>query len=114
MATRVVLKTEATVSVDTEAVILDKVSAEVEQAIADFNEAKKLIKELEAQKASAEAVLRNAMGEAKVGLIAGVERVKISERTRKDIVKDDLKVAFPEAYEACLKESTYTVVTAVS
>lgn len=114
MTTKVTMTTEANVSVQTEAVLLDASAKEVEQAIAKFNEAKTLIKELEAQKAEAEAVLREKMGTAKVGLIGGVERVKISSRTRKDIAKDDLKVAFPEAYEACLKETTYSVVTAVS
>lgn len=114
MATKVTLTTEAEVSVNVEAVLLDAEAREIEQAIADFNEAKTLIKELEAQKAKAEAVLREKMGTAKVGLIGGVERVKISSRTRKDINKDDLKSAFPEAYELCLKETTYTIVTAVS
>lgn len=114
MTTRVILQTEQTVSVSSEAVLLDSKAQEIEQAIADFNEAKKLIKELEAQKAAAEKVLREALGSASVGLVNGVERIKISTRTRKDINKDDLKEAYPEAYQLCLKESTYTVLTATS
>lgn len=114
MTTKVIIQTEQTLTVSSEAVLLDSKVQEIEQAIADFNEAKKLIKELEAQKSAAEKVLREAMGTATVGLVNGVERVKISSRTRKDINKDDLKSAFPEAYELCLKESSYTVVTAVS
>lgn len=86
----------------------------LETAIAEFNAAKEAIKVLEAQKKAAEAVLREALGEATIGTIGGVERVKISSRTRQDINKDDLKSAFPEAYELCLKESSYTVVTAVT
>lgn len=114
MTKSVIVKTEQTVSVETPAVLLDSNAAEVESLIADFNEAKALIKQLDAQKAAAEARLRELLGSATVGLIGGVERVKIATRTRKDIDKDDLKSVFPEAYELCLKESTYTFVTAVS
>lgn len=86
----------------------------VEDAIARFNNAKAAIKVLEESKKQAEAELRAALGEATVGTIAGVERVKIASRTRQDINKDDLKSAFPEAFELCVKETTYTVVTAVT
>jgi predicted phage-related endonuclease len=86
----------------------------IESAIARFNEAKAAIKALEEAKKQAEAEIRAALGEATIGTIAGVERVKVASRTRQDINKDDLKDAFPEAYELCLKETTYTVVTAVT
>ena len=109
---KVIIKNEATVAVETDAVILD--NTDVEQAIADFNEAKKLIKELEAQKAAAEARLRELLGSASVGLVAGVERVKISERTRTNINTELLKLTNPEAFAQCSETKTYTVVTAVS
>jgi predicted phage-related endonuclease len=112
--TKAVILKEAKVVSETPAVLLDKQAQEVELLIADFNEAKRVMKQMEAQKSAAEAKLRELMCEAQVGLINGVERIKIASRTRQDINKEDLKNVFPEAYELCLKETTYTVVTAVS
>ncbi len=91
-----------------------ELNVSIESAIARFNEAKDTIKVLELQKKQAEEEIRELMGSAEIGTVNGVERVKISTRTRSDINKDDLKAVFPEAYELCLKSSTYTVVTAVS
>ena len=112
--TKAVIVREAKVASETPAVLLDKNAQEVEQAIADFNDAKRIIKQMEEQKKTAEAKLRELMGEAEVGLVNGVERIKIASRTRQDINKEDLKNVYPEAYELCLKETTYTVLTAVS
>jgi predicted phage-related endonuclease len=112
MAREVIVKTETTVSAEQAAVMLDNTNAA--ELIAQFNEAKEAIKLLTEQKEAAEKSLRKLMGEAEVGLIAGVERVKIATRNRTDINKKDLMSAFPEAYELCLKESSYTVLTAVS
>jgi hypothetical protein len=114
MTKAVILQTEQTVSVETPAVLLDVHAGEVETLIAEFNEAKVLIKQLEEQKANAEARLRELLGSAELGLIAGVERLKISSRTRTDLDRETLKVAFPEAFDACSKSKTYTVLTAVS
>ena len=109
--TKVIVKTETTVSAATSAVALE---ASAEELIQEFNTAKAVIKQMTERKEAAEKALRDLMGDAEVGLIGGVQRVKIATRTRKDINKDDLKEAYPEAYELCLKESTYTVMTAVS
>jgi hypothetical protein len=114
MTKQVILKEAKLVASEVSAVLLDTNAQEVEQAIADFNEAKRIMKQMDEQKKSAEAKLRAFMGEAQVGLLNGVERVKISTRPRTDINKEDLKSVYPEAYELCLKETTYTVLTAVS
>ena len=50
------------------------------KAIGDFNAAKQLLDELKAQKEAAEAVLREMLGDADAGFVAGVERVRISHR----------------------------------
>ena len=91
-----------------------ELSAELEEALREFNDTKEAMKVLEGRKKELEATIREAMGNSQIGTIAGVERVKIATRTRQDINKDDLREVFPEAYELCLKETTYTVVTAVS
>lgn len=87
---------------------------DIEQAIALFNDAKEAIRTLEKQKKEAEALIKEAMGEATIGLIDGVERVKISFTTRTDLDKAKVKEIFPEAYETCLKTTTFPVVKAVS
>lgn len=112
MSKELIIKNETTVSQDVTAVILDKTNAE--ELIAKFNEAKIAIKQLEAQKSEAEKALRELMGSAEIGLIAGVERVKIATRVRSDLNREQLKAGFPEAYEMCLEAKPYTVVTAVS
>lgn len=112
MTKQVIVKTETKVSIAQTAAMLDGSNAN--ELIAQFNEAKAAIKQLELQKAQAEKALRELMGDAEIGIIAGVERVKIASRSRKDINKDDLMSVFPEAYALCLKESTYTVLTATS
>ncbi len=114
MTKSVILQTEQNVSVETPAILLDTHASEVESLIADFNEAKVLIKKLEEQKSEAEARLRELLGSATVGLVAGVERVKISSRTRTDIDTKLLKVAFPEAHASCSRTKTYDFLTAVS
>ena len=91
-----------------------ELSAKLEEALREFNDTKEAMKVLEGRKKELEATIREAMGNSQVGTIAGVERVKITTRTRQDINKDDLREVFPEAYELCLKETTYTVVTTVS
>lgn len=87
---------------------------DIEQAIALFNDAKEAIRTLEKQKKEAEAIIKEAMGEATIGLIDGVERVKISYTTRTDLDKAKVQEVYPEAYETCLKTTTFPVVKAVS
>lgn len=106
------VKVETTVSIQQATAALDNTNAA--ELIAQFNDAKAAIKALTEQKEAAEVALRALMGDAEVGTIAGVERIKIATRVRSDINRDDLKTAFPEAYELCLQEKPYTVLTAVS
>jgi predicted phage-related endonuclease len=100
--------TTTTVSVDSTVAELP-VSAET--LIKEFNDAKAAIKALTAEKAAAEKAIRELLGDAEVGTIGGVERVKISFRNTSKIDRETLKSAWPEAYEATLVESPYTVLT---
>lgn len=102
--------TETRVEVSTEAANLDKKVAEA--LIVEFNGVKAAIKALEAKKAEVEASLRGMLGNAEVGLIDGVERVRIAHRNLSKIDREMLKTAFPEAYQATLVESPYTVLQA--
>lgn len=84
----------------------------LEEAIATFAQAKKDIKVLEAKKAQAEQKIREALGQATEGYINGVKRVSILSRTLSKINRKLLQEAYPEAYQASLEKTGYTVVDA--
>lgn len=83
---------------------------EVEVILKRFNETKAAIKALEAEKANMDKAIRVLLGNAEVGVIDGVERVRIETRGRTDMNKELLKTVYPEAYEASLVKSTYTII----
>lgn len=84
----------------------------MEAEIAEYNAMKVAIKALEVKKAAAEAAIRASLGDREIGLINGVERVRIQHRNLSKIDRESLKTAFPEAYAAVLTESAYTVLQA--
>lgn len=88
-----------------------ELGAGAEAIIARFTEAKKLAKAAEEAKKAAEAELRAMLGDAKVGTINGVERIKISERATTTVDRELLKSAFPEAFEATVGKTPYTILT---
>jgi predicted phage-related endonuclease len=102
--------TTTKVEVANEVAHLDRTSAEA--LIIEFNSTKAAIKALEAKKAEVEATIRQMLGNAQVGMIDGVERVRVQHRNMSKIDRETLKTAFPEAYEATLVESAYTVLQA--
>ena len=85
---------------------------ELEETIADFNIVKARIKELEALKLTLETTLRDALGDCDSGTINGVERVRIQRRVTSKIDRAALEAAWPEAFEATLVQTPYTVLSA--
>ena len=85
-----------------------ELSAEAQVALKQFADAKEAIKAFEAQKDQAEAILREALGNAEVGKIDGVSVVKVAKRERKGTDAKVLAEKFPEAYEATLTVTAYT------
>lgn len=100
------ITTTTTVKNTTDVTNLD-VSAEA--LLVKFNNAKAAIKALEAEKAEAEKAIRELLDGATVGMINGVERVRVQHRNMSKIDREVLKTIFPEAYSATLVESAYTV-----
>jgi hypothetical protein len=86
--------------------------ASAEAVIAKFNETKAALKALEAQKDELDAQLRAMLLGNEIGMINGVERVRIVHRNTSKIDRKALQSAWPEAYEATLVESPYTVLQA--
>lgn len=82
----------------------------VESVLKRFNDTKAAIKALEAEKAEMDKMIRDMLGDAEVGVIDGIERVRIETRGRTDMNKELLKTVYPEAYEASLVKSTYTII----
>jgi predicted phage-related endonuclease len=107
MSTITTTKTEVVISED-----VTQLDPTMEAIIVEFNEAKAAIKALEAKKAAAENAIREALKGNDVGLINGVERVRVQHRNLSKIDRESLKTAFPEAYAAVLSESAYTVLQA--
>ncbi len=102
----------ATVITKTEIVVEEGVTLldpAIEATIAEYNSVKVALKELEGKKATAEKAIRDALAGNDVGTINGVERVRVSHRNRSNIDRELLKTAFPEAYEATMTETQYTV-----
>ena len=95
-----------TVATSTQVVSLDNTNAAI--LIAKFEAAKAAIKALEEQKATAEAELRQLLGDAEVGTINGVNRIKVATSSNSKIDRKVLQEAYPEAYEATLVVTPYT------
>lgn len=104
--------TTTTTTTTTKVTTTDEVALLEESAealIVAFNDAKAAIKVLEGKKAEAEKALRELLGDAEVGTINGVERVRIVSRVTSKIDRDLLKTGFPEAFEATYVQTPYTV-----
>lgn len=106
------MKTITTTTTTTRVEGVTELDPSLEAQIVEFNEAKAAIKALEAKKAAAENAIREALKGSDVGTINGVERVRVQHRNMSKIDREALKTAFPEAHEACLVESSYTVLSA--
>jgi predicted phage-related endonuclease len=80
--------------------------------IKEYAKHKEDIKVLEAKKKAAEEIIRQLLGDAKIGFINGVKRVELKDRTLTKVDRKALQAAFPEAYEATLRTTDYTVLDA--
>jgi predicted phage-related endonuclease len=87
--------------------------AQVLEALANFKTAKDLAKRAEALKAESEAVLREALGDAKVATVMGVVAYKVEERTRTTINTEALKTEYPEVFDEVRGESRYDFIKAL-
>lgn len=79
------------------------------KAVQAFEEAKRIIREAEEAKKEAEAVIREALGSATAGTIAGVTVVKVSERERVSISASAVKEADEALYNRLAKVTPYSV-----
>jgi len=83
-----------------------------EAVIKEFAKAKEDIKVLEEKKKVAEQKIRQLLGDSKLGYINGVKRVEIKDRALTKVDRKILQAAYPDAYEASLVSTAYTIVDA--
>jgi len=102
--------TTTTTTTRTEEVV--DLEASAEELIKQLNDAKAAIKAMKAIQDEADAKLRELLGGAVAGRIAGVERVRIVPRSNSHIDRDTLKAGWPEAFEATLVVTPYTIIQA--
>lgn len=113
MASTVKTTVETKVSIETPVRNLTgNAGKDAAKAFAAFNALKAAQKVLDEQKAAAEAVLREILGDAEVVAVEGEAIFKLAHRTNTSIDKKVLMSAFPEAYEKTLKETPYNFITA--
>ena len=81
--------------------------------INEFISTRDMLRTLEKQKKELEATIKEALGDAEVGITKDGEiRIEVSKRERKGIDQKALAEAFPEAFEACQSVTEYTVLVA--
>jgi hypothetical protein len=84
-----------------------ELSAKAIKALTTFNKAKAAEAKAKALKSKAEAILREALGEAKAGVVEGVVAVRVVNGANTHFDRELMKSLFPEAYEATLKTTEY-------
>lgn len=102
--------TTTTVVTETTVVALD--DSNIANLLADFANAKLAIKELEKTKSELDKAIRELLGTAVTGTVAGLPVVELAPRTRTSIDSELLKATHPEAFETCSKVSTYDIIVA--
>jgi hypothetical protein len=113
MASTVKKTVETKVSVETPVRNLSGVAGkEAKKAFDAFNALKAAQKVLDEQKAAAEVTLREILGDAETVAVEGEEIFKLAHRVNTSIDKKKLVEIFPEAYDATLKQTPYTFITA--
>lgn len=87
--------------------------AETLATIHEFVSTRDMLRTLEKAKKELEATIKEALGDAEVGIDSNGEvYVEVSKRERKGVDTKALAEAFPEAYEACQTLTEYTVLVA--
>ena len=84
-----------------------ELSAKAIKALATFNKAKEAEAKAKALKAKAEVILREALGEAKAGIVEGIVAVRVVNGKNTHFDREVMLAHYPEAYEATIKTTEY-------
>jgi prolyl-tRNA editing enzyme YbaK/EbsC (Cys-tRNA(Pro) deacylase) len=88
-------------------------STEVREAIALFDEAKALAKRAEELKAEAEAILREALGNATVATVGGVKAFSLEHRTRVSLDQKRLEQEHKAIFDEFARVTEYDFIKTV-
>jgi predicted phage-related endonuclease len=94
--------------VTTTSTVLELKGTKAEKAIGELVTLREAIRNLNAQKQEVEALIRETLGEAKVGTIDGVKRVEIKDSQATSFDRELLQSAYPEAFTKTLRVTPYT------
>lgn len=89
---------------------LDKRTA---RAVRVFSNAKRAIKDAEARKNKAEALIRESLGDAEIGIFDGMAVVEIMYSSNSGYDKETLVTRFPEAAAAAFRKTEYSYLKTV-
>ena len=84
-----------------------ELSSKALKALATFNKAKEAEAKAKALKSKAEVILREALGEAKAGLVEGVVAVRVVNGKNTHFDRELMLANYPEAFEATIKTTEY-------
>jgi hypothetical protein len=90
----------------------DAEGAEFVKMVEDYNAAKALAKEMKAEQARLEALIRGVMGNADTAYVEGNVRASIVVRNRTNVNKEYMESEFPGVLEACTMNTIFTVLNA--
>lgn len=105
METKVIRKVVTEVATERKASDLTPLA----DVINEFITTRDMLNTLEKSKKALEAQIKEALGDAEVGLVGDAVRIEVSKRERKGVDTKALAEAFPEAYEACQTMTEYSV-----
>lgn len=90
----------------------DTEGAEFVKLVNDYNAAKTLAKEMKAEQARLEAIIRERMGNADTAYVEGTVRASIVTRNRTNLNREYMESEFPGVLEACTINTIFTVLNA--
>ena len=105
METKVIRKVVTEVATERKAVDLTALA----NVINEFVTTRDMLNTLAKSNKALEAQIKEALGDAEVGLVNEALRIEVSKRERKGIDNKALAEAFPEAFEACQTKTEFTV-----
>jgi len=90
-----------------EAVVITPQNKKVRKALADFIQAKADAESAKERKATAEAILREALGDKKFALINGTKAFSLVSSSNTSFDGKQLQDKFPVAYATCVRTTPY-------
>lgn len=106
---KVVSKVVQEVQTEQTAVILSKENLAI---VNEFFETRTMVNQLSKTQKELEALVKEILGDAEVGVVDGKVRIERETRSKNYLDPKKLKSAFPEAFDTCSEDRPYVVLVA--